>query len=112
MRVAFCIVLLNVLKLGSLLEGSYLPVEISQPFMYVRIPRANITDVALEMLNVDGIETNDGGIEAYIHFCEVFSKIELRCLFSKMSFDVVEGAEQALDCILIGFLCSGILLGS
>jgi hypothetical protein len=53
---ALCVVPLDVLELGAVVEGRHVPVEIAHPGMQVRITGADIADVALEVLYVDGLE--------------------------------------------------------
>ena len=62
------VVLLDMFKLGRLPKRGYLPVQMPDPLVQVRIPRANVPDVALEMLDVDGIEAHNGRVETYVCF--------------------------------------------
>jgi len=45
-----------------------------------RIARADIADVALEMLHVDRVETDDGGVQADISFGDVLAVIVRLCM--------------------------------
>lgn len=44
--------------------------------MESRVTRTNVADVALEVLYIDWIETNDGGIETDVGFGDVFAIVE------------------------------------
>ena len=56
------IVPLDVLKLRRVSKRWDVPVEVPQPSVNVRVARADVTNVALEMLNVHRIKANDGRI--------------------------------------------------
>lgn len=53
------------------------PVQMPQPFVDVRVSRADITNVALEVLDVNGIEADNGGIKPDICFCDVRCRKEV-----------------------------------
>lgn len=65
---ALGVVLLDVLKLCRLFECRMVPVEVSQPLVQVRIPASNITNVALEVLHVNRVKTDDRREEPDIRF--------------------------------------------
>lgn len=56
---ASCVVPLDVLKLCGLLEGRVVPVQVAHPAVQRRVTGSNVADVALKVLHVDGIETDD-----------------------------------------------------
>ena len=60
--VAAGVVPLDVLELGGVLEGGMLPVQVTHPQVQTRVARTDIPNVALEVLDVDRIETNKGDI--------------------------------------------------
>jgi len=64
-----------------------------------RITRADIADVALEMLHVDGVEADDGDVQADISFGKTVAVIVRLC--------VVEGGEEGLNSFLVGVLGAG-----
>lgn len=72
--------LLDMLKLRRLPEGRNIPVQMPEPFMQRRIPGSDIADVAFEMLDVDGVETDDGGVEADICFGDGGAEVVWRCV--------------------------------
>lgn len=53
------IVFLNVLKIRRLPERRNIPVKATHPAMNGRVSGANITDVALEVLHVDGVKADN-----------------------------------------------------
>ncbi len=73
---AFCIVILDLLKVRRALESIFTPIEPSQPLVESRIARPNVPDVALEVLVVDGIETRHGDVQADIGLGDVRTVIE------------------------------------
>ena len=95
------------LKLGSALECVLIPVEITQPFMDGRISRSDVTDIRFEMLNIDGIKTDDCRVESHITFCDMLAPVEwsLRC--RQVLFNFVKRLEQRLDSVLIRILSGG-----
>ena len=66
-----CVILrLNVLQQRRVLKCWYIPIQMPNPVMDCGKSRADVLDVALEELDVDGVETNDGVIEADVGFRE------------------------------------------
>jgi hypothetical protein len=66
--VALCIMILDVLKFCRILECRVVPVQMPHPLVKVGIPRSDVSDVALEVLHVDGIKTHDCSVEANVGF--------------------------------------------
>lgn len=54
------VVVLDVQKVARVLEGRHVPVEVAHPLVQVRVAGANVADVALEVLHVDGVEPDEG----------------------------------------------------
>lgn len=67
---AFCVVVLDVLKLRRVPERRYVPVQMPHPLVEVRIASPNVANVALEVLYVDWIEAHDGGVETDVSFSD------------------------------------------
>lgn len=59
---ASCVVPLDVLKLGRFPKRGLVPVQVPEPAVDVGISRTDLANVALEVLNVDWVETNNGRI--------------------------------------------------
>lgn len=70
----------------------------------MRITTADIADVALEMLNIDGIESNDGGEQTHVGFRQLITKVVWSAIFGKLGFRPIERLEQSRDILLICFL--------
>ena len=104
--VTLCIVILDMLKLSRLPKRRYIPVQLPQPLMECGITRSNITNVALEMLYIDWVESNDRSVEANVCFGNVSTEIVRRSMLGKVSFGAVEGGKEGFDGFLISFLRS------
>ena len=48
------------------------------PLMDMWIPTPNITDITLEMLDVDGVKANGSRVQSYISFCDVWARQQIR----------------------------------
>lgn len=105
--VTLCVMLFDMLKLRRVFERRYVPVQLPEPLMQRRITRSDITNVALEMLHIDGVEANDGSVKANVCFGDVGTEIVRSSMFGKVSFRTVEGGEKRLDGFFICFLRSG-----
>lgn len=69
---ALGVVVLDVLELGRLTKGlGVVPVQMPHPLVQGWIAGTNIADVALEVLDIDGVKADDGGEEADISFGDV-----------------------------------------
>ena len=80
-------------ELRRLAERRILPVAVPHPLVQVRVPAANVADVAsvrsgqytpvqsglktnlLEVLHIDRIEANDGGVQADVGFGHVLAVV-------------------------------------
>lgn len=49
------VVVLDVQEVGRVLERGMIPVQVAHPLVEVRISGADVADIALEMLDVDGL---------------------------------------------------------
>jgi len=59
------------------------------------------------MLHVDGVEADDGGVKAYVRFCDVLTEVVWCGVFRKVLFGAVERGEERLDGFFVGFLRPG-----
>ena len=73
--VALGVVFLDMLEHGRLPESGHVPVELPDPAVQIRISGADVADVALEVLHVDGIEANDGRVEPHVRFRDVGAEV-------------------------------------
>ena len=103
---ALGIVLLDMLKLRRVMESRLLPVQSPHPPMQRRVARANIAQVALEMLHVHSIEADDCCVQSNIGFSDVCAEIEgtlaVGVVGSQMLFRAVKGTEERGDVFFVG----------
>jgi len=59
------VMVLDVQEVGRVLEGAVVPVQVSEPGVDARVPAAHVADVALEVLDVDGVEADQGYVPIY-----------------------------------------------
>ena len=98
------IMFLDMLKLRRLSKCRHVPIQFPQPFVQRGVPRADIPNVAFEVLDVHRIKSDDGRVQSHICFGDVLSEIERRGMFRQMLLCTVEGCEQRLH----GFLVCGL----
>lgn len=67
-----------------------------------RIAAANVTNISLEVLDVDDVEANDGGEEAHVDLGQLFAKIIGTLCFGEMLLDGIQCREEGVDCRFIG----------
>jgi hypothetical protein len=103
---ALGIMFLDMLKLRRLLESRNVPIQVPHPLMQRWIPGPNVSDVAFEMLDVYGIEANNGGVEAYVRFGDVLAEVVGCGMFGEVLFSAVERDEEGIDGFFVGFLGS------
>lgn len=70
----------------------------------MRVPAPDIAEIALEVLYIDWIETNDGRVEAHVGFCQAVTEVEWPTGFGEVCFCTVEGLEELGDSLFVGFL--------
>ncbi len=104
---ALGIMFLDMFKLRRLPKGRHVPVQLPQPLVQRRIPRPDVSDVALEMLHVDGVEADDGGVQAHVRLGDVFAVIVRRGVPGEVFLGAVEGGEERRDGLFVGFLGGG-----
>ena len=75
MLMAHGVVLLDMLELRGIPKGGIAPVEVPQPAVQRRVSGADVAYVAFEVLYVDDIEADDGGVEADVGFGEAGAKV-------------------------------------
>ena len=70
------------------------------------ISMSNILDITLEVLHIDGVETNNSWIETNVNLCKLFAKEIWSVRVFEYFLDAVEGAEKPFHMTLIYFLDS------
>ena len=106
------VMFLDVLKLCRLSKCRYVPVQSPQPIVERRIAASNVPDVALEMLDIDWVKADDGGVQADISLCDLRAEVVRCCVLCKVFLSTIEGSEEGLNGFLIGFLSTGTSLES
>lgn len=99
-----CIVLLDVLKLRSFPECRDIPIQPPQPRMDSRVPRSNIANITLKVLDIDGVKADDRSKEPNIRLGDVVAEVVVGFGTSKIRLDLIEGGEECSDGLLVGLL--------
>ena len=100
------IMFLNMLKQRRLPKRRHIPIQMPQPFMQRRETRADVADVAFEMLHVDGVEADYGCVEPDVGFGDVRAEVVGGGVGGEVGFRAVEGREEGVDGFFVGFLGS------
>lgn len=97
---------LDVLKLRGVLERSMIPVQITHPLMQRGIARTNIANVALEVLDVNGVEADQCDIQSDIGLGNILAKpVGSLLLFTQMLLSLVESFKKSNHVALVRFGC-------
>lgn len=99
---------LDMSKLGRILESRIIPVQIPDPSMNMRVPRTDIPQIGLEMLDIYHVEPHDRGEETDIYFCDGVAEVVFSSFLvagCEVLFHAIEGAEECGDCFFVSFLC-------
>lgn len=91
-------------ELSGFAKSGVVPVQIANPAMDVGIARPDVAKIGLEMLDVDGIESDDGGEESDIGFGDVGAKVKGTRRRGQVGFDAVKRFEQLSHVLLVCFL--------
>lgn len=87
---AFGIMLLDVLKLCGFIESWHIPIQIPEPFVKHRIPRANVANIAFEVLYIYRIESSDGSVETNVGFGDMLAKVIGGRVLGQMGFSSIK----------------------
>ena len=79
----------DMLKLRRLSKRRNIPIKLPNPFMYCRVSGADVTEIALEMLDVDNVESDNGSVETNVCFCDVVAEVIGRGMGSEVGFGAV-----------------------
>lgn len=108
---ALGIVKFNVFKLRGIMEGRHVPVELTEPLVDGREAGADIGQVALEVLHVDGIESDDGRVETHVGFGDGLAKVVWAWRAGEVLLYLLERLEQDLHVLLVRFLGARVVWG-
>ena len=98
------IMLFDMHKLRRFTERGHLPVQLPQPLMKRGIAAPDVADVALEVLDVDRVEADDGGVEPDVGFGDVCAEVVWACGAGEVCFRLIEVFEERPDVVFVGFL--------
>ena len=70
----------------------------------VGVAAADVANVALKVLHIDGVEADDGCEEADVLLCEAVAEVEWTAGLGKVCFRTIQGFEELGDGLLVGFL--------
>ena len=95
---------LDVLKLGRVVKGRGVPIQLPDPFVQRRVSRPDVAQVALEVLHVHGVEADDGRVQSDVCFRDVLAKVVWAWSRGEVFLDPVERVEELRDVFLVGGL--------
>lgn len=72
---ALSVMVLDMRELRRILKSRDIPVQMSEPLMNVRVSRANIPDIRLEVLYINHIEPYNRGEQPHICLCDILPVI-------------------------------------
>jgi len=101
------IMLLDMLELRRLSKGRHLPIQLPQPLVQMGVPATDIADVTFEMLDVDGVEADDGGVESDVGFGDGGAVVVGGRVVGEVGFSAIEGFEKGVDVLFVGCLRTG-----
>lgn len=104
------VVFFDVLKVGGVLETGNVPVQVSHPVVDVGVVVSDHLDVRFEVLVVHRVETDDGGVQPHIRFCQVVPNqvpATGSSVFLQDFLHLVQVLEHAKNLLLIHLLNSG-----
>lgn len=70
----------------------------------IRISTPNVANVALEVLDIHGVETDNGREESDVRLGDAVAVVVGSRGLGELLFDFVEGCEQGGDGFFVGFL--------
>jgi hypothetical protein len=70
----------------------------------IGVSTADIADVALEVLHVNGVEAENCGEEADVLLCEAVAEVEGAARLGEVFFRTIQRFEELGDSLLVGFL--------
>lgn len=101
---ALRVMLLDMRELSRLAKSRNVPVQIPHPLVKGRVSAANVSDVALEVLDVDGIEADDGRVEADVCFGDTVAIVVWTGRLGEVLFSSVERGEECCYGFDVGVL--------
>lgn len=75
--------------------------------MQRRVSTPDVAQIALEVLDVDGVKPDDGCEESDVELCELVAEVVGSARPHEVGFGAVKGLEQSRYVFLVGFLGGG-----
>lgn len=108
LSVAAHVVPLDVVELRRVPERRVAPVQAAHPPVQRRVPRADVPDVALEVLDVDGVEADDGHVQAHVDLGQRLAEpVGPVPLLGEVLLSAVQGREEGDHVALVGLVGGG-----
>ena len=101
-----CIMALNMLKLGGGgKRRGVVPVQMAHPGVEMGEAGSDVTEIAFEVLDIDGVEADESGEEAYVCLGGGGGGEQVGCLGGgEVGFEASEGGEEGGYSGGVGFL--------
>lgn len=101
------VILLDMPEICRILELRVIVIQVLHPVVQDRVIVADGAEVALEVLHVDGVEADEGGVGADVELCHLGAEEVGAFAGSGEFLQFVEGGEGAGEGFLVGFLVGG-----
>ena len=75
-----------------------------QPLVDCWIATSYIADIALEMLHINRVESNDGCIESNVGLSDGRTEVVWFSIFDEVFLDAIQGYEEWMDGLLVSIL--------
>ena len=72
--------------------------------MQRRETASDVADIALEVLDIDGVEADNSGVETYVGLCDGGAEVVRGAVGGKVGLGAGEGVEEWVDGFLVGLL--------
>jgi hypothetical protein len=101
---ALRVMALDVLELGRVMESWNVPIQVPDPLVKCWVSAPNVSQVALKVLDINGIKSDDGGVQTDICLGDVLPEVVWSRGRSEMSFNFIQRLEEHDHVLLISFL--------
>ena len=91
-------------ELSRVMESRHIPVQLAHPAMNSRVPGTNIPNITLEVLDVHGVEADDGREEPDVSFGDIGAEEVGVCVACYVLLDTLERGEERCHGFFVRFL--------
>ena len=88
---------LDMLKLRRLPKRRHFPIQMPDPAVQRGETGADVAEIAFEVLDVDGVEADDGCVEADVGFGDGGAVVEGAGVGGEVRFGAGEGGEEGVE---------------